>query len=229
MGKGMANCTIGIDVGGPRKGFHIVVFNGTEIMETRHCNCCPQGGGFPCLANIIRTRSAPDSRLTIAIDAPLYLAVGDARSRHCERSLVIGNQKINCFSTPSSIDGPFYAWVRNGRALHGWIESQQFAINCDVIETFPQAVACYLRGEYVSAKRKATVRREILEQFLPKDSMKKLPNIDFLDAALCAVAGYAFSIDKAKKFGREDNPEDRGVIVVPSEDFAAWQRSLAVR
>jgi hypothetical protein len=50
--------------------------------------------------------------------------------------------------------------------------------------------------------------------------MKKLPNIDFLDAALCAVAGYAFSIDKAKKFGHEDNLEDRGVIVVPSEVFA---------
>lgn len=62
----------------------------------------------------------------------------------------------------------------------------------------------------VPAKPKVPSRRRILQDWgYDADS---LPNIDFLDAALCAVAAEAFREGRSKHFGRRNE----GFIVIPA-------------
>lgn len=77
------------------------------------------------------------------------------------------------------------------------------------IETFPQAVACALAGEIVSAKRKNEVRRELLR--LSGISPSGLANIDEIDAALCALAADRFARNEFKSYGDAES----GLIIVP--------------
>ena len=77
-------------------------------------------------------------------------------------------------------------------------------------ETFPQAVACALAGEIVSAKYKSKVRRKLLSGI--GIDTTSLPNIDFVDAALCAVAANYLLSGNVNAYG--DMAE--GFIVVPT-------------
>jgi len=79
-------------------------------------------------------------------------------------------------------------------------------------ETFPQAVACALAGKTVSAKgsEKRTVRRELLEKF--EVELSELRNIDWLDAALCALTADFFARGRVTAYGDAIT----GFIVVPN-------------
>lgn len=77
------------------------------------------------------------------------------------------------------------------------------------LETFPHAIVCALSGKVVPAKPKKRQRCEILRR-LGYD-VSRLPNIDFIDAALCAVTAEEFRIGKTVNFGTCAE----GVIVVP--------------
>lgn len=67
-----------------------------------------------------------------------------------------------------------------------------------------------LAGRVVPARPKSTVRRQVLRDRGYDGS--SLPNIDFVDAALCAVAADEFRKGRYKPYG--DKAE--GFIVVPS-------------
>lgn len=134
---------LGIDVGGPRKGFHAVAMSG-RVFEPRSF------GRVDELVKWVRELKP----LAIAIDAPC--AWSDAGgSRECERRLRIGEDRISCFSTPSeerAVGRGFYDWVRNGLALYQALAAHyplytgsqtRGPVMC---ETFPQAVACMLAG-----------------------------------------------------------------------------------
>ena len=84
------------------------------------------------------------------------------------------------------------------------------------IETFPYAVLRAINGSNAPAKPKAKVRRACLQKLGYDES--KLRNIDFVDAALCAVAADRFFRNEFKPFG--DNA-DEGFIIVPRS--ALWQ------
>lgn len=89
--------------------------------------------------------------------------------------------------------------------------SPKVAFPCS-IETFPQAVACALAGSVVSAKRKGAVRRDLLrKQGL---DLSLLTNIDFVDAALCAVAARYVLLGDARAYGELQT----GQIWVPGHE-----------
>ena len=90
-----------------------------------------------------------------------------------------------------------------------WSEGQM------CIETFPHAVMCAMAGRVVSAKPKATVRREALRKRGYKVS--SLPNVDFVDAALCAVAAYEFLNRNYQQYGNSGE----GFIVVPASSVTS--------
>jgi predicted nuclease with RNAse H fold len=201
-------CMLGIDVGGPSKGFHAVAMGADHMVEPRH---------FDDVA-ALRDWALELQPAAIAIDAPCDWS-SDGRSRQAERELCIGDEKISCFSTPTEAiagDRSFYAWVHHGLKLYRTLE-KHFPLYRDsvdpapkIIETFPHAVACALAGKRLSAKHKSSVRRRVLKDLgIPEQD---LPNIDFVDAALCAVAARSWHMDEYQAFG---NPAE-GFIVIPS-------------
>ena len=82
-----------------------------------------------------------------------------------------------------------------------------------VFETFPHAIACSLAGKTVRARNKRVARRDLLNKF--DVSCDELTNIDFVDAALCALTADFFARRQYKKYG--DSVE--GYIVVPATEL----------
>jgi predicted RNase H-like nuclease len=80
-------------------------------------------------------------------------------------------------------------------------------------EMFPQAIACALAGQIVSAKQKRRVRRGLLDR--AKIDTSKLANIDEIDAALCAFTAHLFAQNNYKCY----DDADTGFIVVPGESL----------
>jgi len=208
------NVVVGIDVGGQKKGFHCVAISNSEILATEKfdhnktievCQWCEE-----------------KSAIGVAIDAPCQWS-NKAKSRQAERELRIKGEIIQCYKTPTlekAKEHPFYGWVVNGQKLYKEFESNgryrlwnggAFEENF-LIETFPHAVACYLTGCLIFAGNKTNkkkTRLEILTQQL--HDVKKPMNIDFIDAALCALSADAFLKKKFEYFG----DKQEGYIVVP--------------
>ena len=114
--------------------------------------------------------------------------------------------------------------MRNGAALYAAMERDFRLFDGDnavsgpvCCETFPQAVACALAGKVVSARRTATVRRELLRE--AGIAMQPLSNIDVVDAALCALAAQALLAGRFQTYG----DAGEGFIVAP-----AWATQTAV-
>lgn len=220
----------GIDVGGKTKGFHAAILrDGT--FETRK-SCDPTA-----ITSFLRERGAT----VVAIDAPCgwsQLEVSPmGRSRLCERELRLlpDGPPIQCFRTPSlekarehvakagSQEKSFYGWVFNGLEMYD--ELRRLGHNpyngTDrsgpvTFETFPNAIASFLKGERVSAQRKVKLaNRQAALQELKYDISKFDRDIDFIDAALCAVAAKAFLEGKTTEFGNATE----GFIVVPKVGY----------
>ncbi len=202
---------VGIDVGGNRKGFHAVALKGgcylnkfnsleaKKVLEWCHGNCAS----------------------VIGIDAPCRWSAsrdgkGSARKAECE----LAQKRISCFATPNQEKAErnlgFYGWMMNGARLYQVIEAdypllagRNAPVGPTCFETFPQAVACALAGRIVSAKQKRTVRRGLLRD--AGIDIEPLTNIDFVDAALCALAAHRLLIGRYQSYG---NIEE-GFIIVP--------------
>ena len=195
---------IGIDVGAPRKGFHAVVLRGKEAVAQFHSSD----------AHAVAAWCAGQNPSVIAIDAPCRWRTDEARL--AERELA--RDRISCFSTPTEAQAqghPFFTWMIAGAKLYaaladafplydGGAQREDFAI-----ETFPQAVACALAGEIVSAKRKNDVRRELLR--LSGIDPAAFTNIEEIDAALCALTAPTCVNHDAKLY----RDARGGFIVVP--------------
>lgn len=196
----------GIDVGGPRKGFHAVSLR-DGIIDQKIDSCDVQE-----IVEWCRQIEAS----AIGIDSPCLWSKS-GRARQAERELAA--DRIHSFATPTKAkaeSSDFYRWMINGAELYRRIrryyplysESRK-ATRPVVFETFPQAIACALARKTVSAKQKRAVRRALLQQL--EIDVTQLPNIDFVDAALCAVAAHCLVAGKIKKYG----DEAEGFIIVP--------------
>jgi len=202
---------VGIDVGSEQKGFHAVALQGGTFVN-KTITTDPAEIVAWCL----------DQRATVvAVDAPCGWSQSGS-SRQAERELALLG-KINCFSTPTrehALHRDFYTWVFNGENLYRSLIVQyplfdgQRTEEQICIETFPHAVVCAMAGRVVSAKSKAKVRREALKN--RGQDVSSLPNIDFVDAALCAVAADEFRKGNYQRYG--DLSE--GFIVVPGPGVA---------
>ncbi|MET0656767.1 MAG: DUF429 domain-containing protein [Steroidobacteraceae bacterium] len=200
--------TAGVDVGGPGKGFHAIALCNRNVVS-RLSSSDP---------NAIADWCQKIGAAIVGVDAPICWS-RTGRARSAERQLMAAG--ISCFSTPSeaaALNHPtdYYGWMRNGANLYRALNAHFSPYNGRnatqrrmVLETFPHAIACSLRGETVAAKNKRRVRRQLLSELnVPCGT---LTNIDFIDAALCAVAGEYF----AKGLFEQHGDQDEGYIVLP--------------
>ena len=204
-----AGAVAGVDVGGRRKGFHAVTLNSAGAISGRRASCDPE--------EIVAWCAELGARL-VAVDAPCAWS-SDGRSRPAEAALK--KVPVQCFSTPTREAALAHAtdhfgWMLNGeRLFQALAPSFPLTFAAAVadpgsIETFPQAVACALAGAHVSAKRKRTVRRDLLRR--QGLDLSLLTNIDFVDAALCALAARFVLLGNARSYGEPQT----GLIWVPN-------------
>ena len=152
----------GIDIGGDRKGNHLVILRGTEIV----CNIHKQSPAHmleKCLEFDVAA---------VGIDAPCLWRVGEA-GRQAEKELA--RQRISSFATPTreqalASQSGFYGWMFSGELVY-----QAFAPHFSLFkhreethrrvcfETFPHAItSALLKTGVASARQKQTQRREVL-------------------------------------------------------------------
>ncbi|MBB5464100.1 putative nuclease with RNAse H fold [Paraburkholderia sp. CI2] len=199
----------GIDVGGDRKGNHLVVLRGTEIVSHLG-NATPEQMLERCRAFGVAA---------VGIDAPCRWRTG-AAGRLAEKALA--RQRIFSFATPAretaiASKSGFYGWMFNGERVydafvaHFPLFSGGEKINGRVcFETFPHAITCaFLGTDVASAKQKGPQRRAILER--EGIATASLTSIDDVDAALCALAARYLLEGRVDTYGDEPG----GFIVVP--------------
>lgn len=198
---------VGIDVGGPRKGFHAVA-----LRDGLYLDQFASPDPFAVAAWCVQVGAR-----AVAIDAPCRWS-RTGRARPAERALAA--EGIHAFATPSleaAAGRDFYRWMLNGAALYRVIEAHfrlfdggNAAAGPICCETFPQAVACGLAGRVVPARGKGIVRRTLLREV--GIATVTLANIDLVDAALCALAAQALLAGRFKTYG----DVGEGFIVVPA-------------
>jgi predicted nuclease with RNAse H fold len=203
-----AQWVAGIDVGSAEKGFHAVALGAGNALR-KLCSKEPAA---------ITSWCVEIGATVIAVDAPISWS-RTGRSRAAERALMKAG--IHCFFSPSeqgAVNHPtdHYGWMRNGANLYRALErhcARYDGRNDDVrpivFETFPHAIACAFAGEIVTARNKRVVRRALLARAGVDCDL--LTNIDFVDAALCALTAEHFSRRTYRCMG--DAAE--GYIVVP--------------
>ncbi len=200
-----SNTVIGIDVGGPRKGFHAVVLREGAICGTK-TDCDPKAMVAWCLEQ---------DASVVGVDAPCMWSVA---GKHREGERLLNQAGMHCFYTPTrerAQGNPFYSWMLNGERLfqslltHFSLYTGAHSEKRVCFETFPHAIVCALKGRIVPAHPKTSVRREVLRT-LGLD-ISSLTNIDLIDAALCAVAADAFRRGEATLYG----DAEEGFVVVP--------------
>lgn len=175
----------GIDVGGPRKGFHGVALDGMKVI----------GKVRSASAGAIAAWCGEMDARVVAIDAPCAWSL-DGKPRSAE--LAVMRLRISCFSTPAeqvarAHPKNYYGWMIAGLELYAALAPRYALARRAVLpktarvcfEAFPQAIACRLAGENVSARMKNSVRRGLLRQNGIDD--RALANIDEVDAAMCAL------------------------------------------
>lgn len=204
---GPGSIVIGIDVGGPRKGFHAVALRDGQYLEK--CSALIAGD----IALWCRRLRAT----AVSIDAPCRWSL-TGRARPCERALAA--EGLYTFATPSRAKGEahhFYRWMVKGAELYRCLEpdyplfdGKLSGSNQICFETFPHAVACALARKPLSAKQKRADRSRLLHEAGVKTDA--LSNIDLIDAAICALAAHHFVVGRFKTYG---DPTE-GFIVVPN-------------
>lgn len=202
------NITVGIDVGGLKKGFHAIGMRDRTIVSR----------ASSCDATEIASWCKEIGAAIVAVDAPISWSK-TGRARSAERALM--RQGTWCFSTPTEQAAKthptnHFGWMLQGAKLYRALDktfARFYGSNARTrpicFETFPHAIACALNGAPVSAKSKSKVRRELLAK--AGVSCDSLTNTDFVDAALCALTAQYFARRLIEKRG--DSIE--GFIIVP--------------
>jgi len=184
-----ASTVAGIDIGGDRKGCHLVILRGTRIL----CNIKSRTPEY-----LLQTCIGSDV-VAVGIDAPCQWGT-EGKGRLAEKELA--QRGVFCFATPtreraiSSTSG-FYGWMLNGERVYQafattypLLTSRDYSGGRVSFETFPHAITCAVRGkEFTSARQKRSQRRQLLANV--GIDATALRSIDAVDAALCALtAGF---------------------------------------
>jgi predicted nuclease with RNAse H fold len=203
--------TVGIDVGGERKGFHAVALTGGSYSSHLSTKSVPELARW--CRETVRAR-------VIAVDAPCRWSE-DGHARPAERALM--EKRIWCFSTPTRKQAVehrtnYFGWMLRGADLFQALDGEfplcrklPTAGRKCCFETFPHAITWHLRGGNADASQKRKQRRELLAQ--AGIDLTELTNIDLVDAALCALTAYhAASGEECASFGEPNT----GLIIVPA-------------
>jgi predicted nuclease with RNAse H fold len=126
---------------------------------------------------------------------------------------------LHSFSTPSETiakGNSFYAWMINGRLLYNALSNDyplyigRTAHKRFCFETYPHAIVWGLLGHTLPAREKRSNRRTLLEA--KGIDCTALTNVDWRDAALCALTAAYMNNNRFVAFG--DGAE--GFIVLPT-------------
>lgn len=202
--------TVGIDVGGERKGFHAVA-----ITDGKYSGKFATGNEKDLTQWCREVRAR-----VIAVDAPCRWSQ-DGHCRPVERALM--QKGIWCFSTPTRDTADnhrtnHFGWMLRGEALFRTLEGgyplcRELSVTGQkcCFETYPHAITWHLRGGNADASQKRSQRRELLDQ--AGIDLAELTHTDLIDAALCALTAYHVAEGKAcVSFGEPDT----GLIIVPA-------------
>jgi predicted nuclease with RNAse H fold len=201
---------VGIDVGGPGKGFHLVALRDRQICHVAK---------LATPAEVAACCAALEAEV-IAIDAPSGWSRASG-TREAEAKLQA--RGISCFRTPqraAALGRPFFAWVFNGEALFAALapafahfDGRSYARGRPVcFETYPFAAATSLAGRKLRAADKDADRRLLLRA--AGVDLTPLRGIDTVDAALCALVACAYVAGRHTAVGNCDE----GFIVWPNAD-----------
>jgi len=201
-------CVAGIDVGGERKGFHLVVLRDNQIV-------CSTRSLSP---EVIAERCVELGVVAVGVDAPCQWGQAGA-GRLAEKQL--SQKRIFCFSTPTralAVGNNFYGWMFNGERMYDALSATHLLFEgvCPpqgkvYFETFPHAITCAFLGTDVAfAPLKRKQRSELLQQH--QIDLRLLRSIDAIDAGLCALtAGYVLA-GNAYQYGDKAG----GYLLVPN-------------
>jgi len=205
-----ADVVAGIDVGGAKKGFHAVALSDRAIVGKISSTDARA---------IVEWCVGVDAKV-VGVDAPIaWSTTGRARAGE----LALMQVGISCFATPSeqvALSHPtdYYGWMRNGLGLYSLLSKRFHTYDGHnmkqrpvMFETFPYAIARSLLGKAAASKSKREARRALLAR--EKISCELLTNIDFIDAALCALMAGYFSKGKFTQHG--DSAD--GFIITPPQ------------
>jgi predicted nuclease with RNAse H fold len=208
-----SSIVVGIDVGGKNKGFHGVTLKNGQYYD-RFATSDVSALASWCVGKIRAS--------VIAVDAPCRWSIS-GKSRPAERDLHA--KGIHCFFTPvravaQAHPKDNYGWMFNGEAVFRELEKTHTL--CTSIpkagqkccfETYPHAITWYLRGGNADARQKRQQRRQLLKQ--NGIDTDQLTNIDWVDAALCALTAHmATSGRRMTSFGEAIT----GLIIVPARE-----------
>ena len=179
---------LGVDVGGPRKGFDVALIDDDAVRVLARLD----RDGVVALA-------AAERPAVIGIDSPCSVAPAGATSRADERALARAVCGIRW--TPDRLDGPYYSWVVEGLRLYAALAGHV------VIEVFPTASWTRWLGPRGSETRASWTRRGVAA--LGLDGVPDRTNQDQRDAIAAAVTARAYSRGQTDAFGE---------IIVPMTD-----------
>ncbi|NOV24769.1 DUF429 domain-containing protein [Cupriavidus necator] len=203
----------GIDVGGARKGCHLVILQDREVVcVAKSTN--PEDLYQECLRQTVEV---------VGIDSPCRWSL-DGTGRLAEKELA--SERIFCFSTPTqdraeaSTSG-FYGWMFCGETVfqtfaptYPLLTEKRYSGGRGTFETFPHAITCSLLGkEVTSAKLKRVQRRKLLED--AGIDTGSLTSIDAVDAALCALTAELLVLGRTRAYGDAHG----GYIFVPDPNL----------
>lgn len=176
--------TLGVDVGGERKGHDVALLDGARVVLL--VAGCTAGD----VAGLAR-RHLP---LAVGIDAPAACAPDGARSRADERALVRGTG-VAIRYTPDATTvrdgGPFYAWIRAGLALHAALPA--------AVEVFPTASWTAWLGPRGARSRAAWTTAGLAR--LGLSGLPARTNQDQRDAIAAAITARLDAQGRTRRFG----------------------------
>src|SRR5919204_3197757 len=192
MDLSLMSCWIGVDVGGPRKGFDVARVEGDGLLGLRSRQSVDD------VVDWVRT-TGPS---VVAIDSPRSCAPPGTTHRPDERELRAAVCGIRWTPPRAKLDGnPYYGWIVEGRRLYEALEQQP----CEVIECFPTASWTRWHGPR-DGRSRADWSSECLK-LLGLDGVPTRLNQDQRDAIAAALTARAHEEGRAELFGE---------IVVPA-------------
>lgn len=180
----------GVDVGGGRKGFHLVLVDDHGIVAGPERRAA--------VSEAVAWLRAVGPALT-AVDAPAALAPDGERSRPCERQFLAAGI-CGLRPTPSRTvieargDG-YYGWIENGLALHRALEHTGLA----AIECFPTASWTRWGGPRGTRTRARWTRAGMAA--LALEGLPARTSQDDRDAIAAAVTARAHCHGETEAFG----------------------------
>jgi predicted nuclease with RNAse H fold len=162
---------LGVDVGGPRKGFDVALIDDHQLLELAR--------GLNCQAVVDLVGSCRP--VVVAIDSPRSCAPAGQSTRECERRLARSICRIRWTPDEQRVRAsPYYSWVVQGLALFDALAAR----GVEAIEVFPTASWTRWNGKR-SPRSRADWSRDGLAK-LGLDGLPSRTNQDQRDAIAAA-------------------------------------------